>query len=171
MHACRKDLGFPFCHPGPVSIIHPTASFRDVFLTFPISNDPGSAAIRHIMLSNNRRVKWLSARSSQSYWACLTNRPPVFLSEKCTPSEVRSRIQAYRPLRAHSRPSKTTPGSTTGSPALSSGRPRPAKSLVKPGTIKRLRRPETRQAIFSSEIPAGTEARGASWQAPRPYPP
>jgi hypothetical protein len=113
MHACRKDLGFPFCRPSPVSIIHPTASFRAVFLTFPISNDPGSpgrrhpwllpvrknlkvphfkrflrhlsvssllrpvcfpaaaypvntgsAAIRHSMLPNNRRVKCLSASGS-----------------------------------------------------------------------------------------------------------
>jgi hypothetical protein len=37
------------------------------------------------MLPNRRRVRWLSANSSQQYRACFTSRPPVFTNRCCKP--------------------------------------------------------------------------------------
>ena len=43
----------------------------------------GSAAILLSMPANSRRVRWLSASSSQQYRPCWTRRPPVFTNRCC----------------------------------------------------------------------------------------
>src|ERR1039458_2903219 len=50
---------FPFCHPGPLWIIHPTAYFGAVFLIFPIpcdSSGPGRGQLWLLRVRKNLEV-------------------------------------------------------------------------------------------------------------------
>ena len=53
------------------------------YRNFGYPADTGSAAIRRTTLPKRRRVRWLSAKSSQYYPACFTSRPLVFTNRCC----------------------------------------------------------------------------------------
>ncbi len=88
----------PFSHPCPQTLFPSAASLVDEIcsslrLAYPAGK--GSEAIRPTMLPNSRRVRWLSANSSQQLRACLIKRPPVFTS-RCAATAGNSLKEAAR---------------------------------------------------------------------------
>ncbi len=82
-----ENLKLPNCCFSDRSLRHfPSASLVTEIsfglgLAYPAGD--GSLAILRRMLPNSRRVRWLSASSSQKYLACLISPPPVFTGRYC----------------------------------------------------------------------------------------